>query len=867
MSKKLLLSWALAIVAALTCAIGASAGDEVEYDFSYVNLKFVITSPSTAKVVGCMNSSPSGSWIIPATATYSNNTYDVTAVDAGAFMYCDRITEMEIANSVDSIGQYAFYYCTRLASVTMPSTIKEIGMYAFCGCEGLLDVELPEGLTIVKSCVFYGCTSLTSVKLPNTLETIDSSAFYGCSDLTSVTIPNSVTYIGGNAFNGCSSMTTLLIGENCTFYRNGGWPVNIFAGCTSLSSIISLSQVAGPFHESVFEQTVYDNAVLHVPRRSIASYQSTDCWNRFAHVEGFNFEGDLDEVLNVPGGTIHFVSPGDYPWITMSEDGREYAQSGNAGVPSSVSILAATVTVDEESTVSFDFKAWGEGLSTVWDKCVFAVDATEVFRYGAYQNADWETFEVNLAAGTHTLTWRYTKDDSVDPTGDYFAIDNVAVRINLDPALNVEGGKIHFITEGDYPWIPVSDDGRDYAESGNGGISSSESILTATVNVVVNSTLSFDFKAWGEGSSTYWDKCEFDIDGVMQCSYGAYQNVNWETFTVDLPVGVHTLTWSYTKDSSVHPYGDYFAIDNVAITAKPVAPRGDVNNDGEVTIADVTALIDYLLSGDDSGINLDAADCDVDGSVGISDVTALIDYLLSGGWPSNVFTVGGVSFKMIPVQGGIFMMGASDDDTQASGNEKPAHQVTLSTYRIGETEVTQALWVAVMGSNPSSHSSSNGYEDDLSRPVEEVSWEDCQTFISKLNQMTGKTFRLPTEAEWEYAARGGSYSHNYVYSGGNDLNAVAWYRDNGDYQTHPVAQKLPNELGLYDMSGNVYEWCQDWYDSYSSEAQINPTGPTSGTRRVCRGGNAGDLSNCRVSFRNYSQTSSATDGLGLRLAL
>ena len=326
--------------------------------------------------------------------------------------------------------------------------------------------------------------------------------------------------------------------------------------------------------------------------------------------------------------------------------------------------------------------------------------------------------------------------------------------------------------------------------------------------------------------------------------------------------------WSYTKDGSVNPTGDYFAIDNVAITEKPEASRGDVDMSGNVNIADVTALIDYLLSGDASAINLDAADCDNSGSVNISDVTTLIDYLLSGSWPGETnITVGGVSFKMIAIEGGTFKMGASDGDTQASNSEKPAHQVTLSGYSICETEVTQALWVAVMGSNPSYFTSANGYEDDLSRPVEEVSWEDCQTFITKLNQMTGKTFRLPTEAEWEYAARGGKYSHDYVYSGGNDLDVVAWYRNNGDVQTHAVAQKLPNELGLYDMSGNVYEWCQDWYDSYSSEAQTNPTGPTSGTKRVMRGGNVGDTSSCRVSFRASNTPSSKANGLGLRLAM
>ncbi len=864
MSKKLLFSWVLALVAALTCAFGASAYGE--YDFTYNNLKFAITSSTTCKVVGSVPVSPSGTWSIPATATYNNKSYDVTAIEGGAFQNCDEITSMSIANSVDSIGQYAFRNCTRLANLTLPSTMKEIGMYAFIDCEALTAITLPEGLKTINSCLLYGCTSLKSVSLPSTLVTIESSAFRDCTSLLSVTIPNSVTNIAGNVFKGCSSMTTLVIGENCIFHDSTGWPVYIFAGCTSLSSITCLSATPTQCHETTFEQTVYDNATLTVPYGSKSTYQSTDCWNMFAHIEEMVPEFDLDEVLNVTSGNIHFTSIGDYPWTVNAEDGKEYAQSGNAGVPSSSSVLTATVTVDNTSTLSFDFKAWGEGTSTFWDKCLFTIDGEEQFSYGALQN-DWETFEVNLPAGTHTLTWSYTKDGSINPTGDYFAIDNVAISTDLDPVLNVPGGNIHFTSTGDYPWIPMSVGTREYAQSGNTGVPSSSSVLTATVGVEVKSTLSFDFKAWGEGTNTFWDKCLFAIDGVEQFSYGAYQN-DWKTYTVELPVGTHTLTWSYTKDGSVDPTGDYFAIDNVAITEKFDAPRGDVDMSGNVNIADVTSLIDYLLSGNASGISLDAADCDGNGSVNIADVTTLIDYLLSGGWTGEtVIKVGGVSFKMIAVEGGTFMMGASDSDTDAASIEKPAHQVTLSDYIIGETEVTQELWVAVMGSNPSYFTSANGYEGDLSRPVEQVSWEDCQTFITNLNQMTGKNFRLPTEAEWEYAARGGKYSHGYKYSGGNDLNVVAWNYNNADLQTHPVAKKQPNELGLYDMSGIVSEWCQDWSGNYGSEAQTNPTGPASGSARITRGGNAGNTTNCRVTCRSSSTPGNMGNGLGLRLAM
>ncbi len=229
----------------------------------------------------------------------------------------------------------------------------------------------------------------------------------------------------------------------------------------------------------------------------------------------------------------------------------------------------------------------------------------------------------------------------------------------------------------------------------------------------------------------------------------------------------------------------------------------------------------------------------------------------------KTFTVGSVSFTMKPVAGGTFIMGAtSEQGRAATSDEKPAHQVTLSDYYIGETEVTQELWQAVMGSNPSHFKGNN-------LPVEKVSWDDCQEFISKLNSITGQKFRLPTEAEWEYAARGGAKSRGYQYSGSNNIESVAWYFNNSRLRTHDVKTKQPNELGIYDMSGNVWEWCQDWYGSYSSSAQTNPTGPSTGSRRVRRGGSwYFEAWFCRVSNRRSSKAPGRrTDNLGLRLAL
>ncbi|MDD6166239.1 MAG: SUMF1/EgtB/PvdO family nonheme iron enzyme [Bacteroidales bacterium] len=229
----------------------------------------------------------------------------------------------------------------------------------------------------------------------------------------------------------------------------------------------------------------------------------------------------------------------------------------------------------------------------------------------------------------------------------------------------------------------------------------------------------------------------------------------------------------------------------------------------------------------------------------------------------QTFMVKGVEFKMIKVEGGTFSMGAtSEQGSDADDDEKPVHSVTLSDYYIGETEVTQELWEAVMGSNPSY------FEGDNQRPVENVSWNDCQKFIKKLNRLTGKEFRLPTEAEWEYAARGGKYSRGYKYSGSNNADEVAWYDSNSGSKTHPVKTKKDNELGLYDMSGNVWEWCNDRCGCYQSNSQTNPTGPSEGESRVLRGGGwcYFDMG-VRVSRRDYLTPGYRHIIIGLRLAL
>ena len=290
--------------------------------------------------------------------------------------------------------------------------------------------------------------------------------------------------------------------------------------------------------------------------------------------------------------------------------------------------------------------------------------------------------------------------------------------------------------------------------------------------------------------------------------------------------------------------------------------RGDVNQDGEVNVSDITDLIDYLLIVKGSEKRYDVND---DSKVSIEDVTALIDLLLSGEpQDDGIYSANGVEFRMIYVEGGSYMMGAKITETGSRTFEKPQHLVILSSFKIGETEVTQELWQAVMGNNPSH------FKGDPQCPVEHVTWYDCQEFISRLNEITGKKFRLPTEAEWEYAARGGDtwFTNYYLFSGSNTCRDVAWYSTNSDSTTHPVKQLLPSKIGTYDMSGNVCEWVNDWYEHYTDEEQINPRGPETGSFKVFRHGSwYNNAIENRISYRYMREPDYRINYLGLRLAL
>ena len=308
-----------------------------------------------------------------------------------------------------------------------------------------------------------------------------------------------------------------------------------------------------------------------------------------------------------------------------------------------------------------------------------------------------------------------------------------------------------------------------------------------------------------------------------------------ETLTINekLPIGKEISISTDQSGDKIYVDGNYLGISPIAT----YLPYGNYEVKAERSGKTVSKTINVAQSGGDDSVKLTF-------------------------FANQTITVNGISFTMIAVEGGTFLMGAVRElDSDADSDESPVHNVTLSDYYIGETEVTQDLWETVMKDRPSCFFGNK-------RPVERVSWNDCQEFITRLNQLTGMNFRLPTEAEWEYAARGGNKSQGYKYSGSNTIGDVAWYDGNSSSQTHEVKTKQANELGIYDMSGNVWEWCQDWYRNYNGSSQTNPTGPSSGSYCVHRGGgwnfNAGY---CRVSNRRDDNPGCRVYFLGLRLSL
>ena len=481
-----------------------------------------------------------------------------------------------------------------------------------------------------------------------TVAGIGAFAFYQCSSLISVKIPNSVTYISGQAFNGCGSLVRVEMGKNCDFYDeyNYGIGAKAFANCPNLTYITCWNKNPCSFFETAeyvnFDQTVFNNATLYVPRGSEATYQSLEGWRLFSHIQeidtDYNFDFCKDGIyykyrsgtsnavmvtfrdedynsysgdITIPAkvtnnGTSYNVTAIDclafkdcsYLWsvslpTSLDSIGR-YAFMNCTGlteieIPNTVAEMGSAVFQNCTALKSLQFPASLKVINSIMCSNCTALETliipskvtdvyTNAFRYCTalkkvicfpvlVPSMNYQTTFPTEAYNNATL---YTVDGAQGYTSPYGYWNNFTTKKPyselVDAALNVSGAPtIHFNSTGDYPWLVKSEGSRSYAQSGNTSLHSSASSLTAVVTLPASGTLYFDFKAWGESNSTgstHYDKCIFVVDGTTQFTYGAYCN-DWETFAVDLPAGTSSLEWRFSKDGSVNPTGDYFAIDNV----------------------------------------------------------------------------------------------------------------------------------------------------------------------------------------------------------------------------------------------------------------------------------------------------------------
>ena len=691
---------------------------------------------------------------IPETVTYRGKTYTVTGIDRLAFWECTNLEHISLPKTIQEIGERAFDRCTNLYSfcchaMTPPTIgygifdesvagdvlvgVPNSAFSAYEQTEGWNELALSElDYDFEQDGFFYRITGDNTVAVTQKehhfnhlvykgnvdipwrvtyqgkiywLNSVYDDAFVNCRDLTAVNIPNTgwVRTIGNSAFMYCTGLKRVTIPQSVTTIKNSA-----FSGCTSLETITCNAWTPPTIYTATFPSYVYNNATLRVPRGTKSSYQSKNYWKNFLNIEEFY---DLNEALNVEDGDLEFESDGIFAWTTVDEGDRVYAVSGNKGVPNSTSLLTAQVYVEENSILSFDFKAWGESFDGyAYDCCIFLIDGVEQFRYGARDN-NWETFIVELEPGEHMLEWSYEKDDMFNPAGDYFAVDNVQIKTNSYEAyacytssnttltfyydnqrssrpgttydLNTGNNHPGWETDGTnanvtkvvfdpsfanarptttYSWF--CDMGNLQSITGISYLNTSEVTnmvaLFANCKKMTNLDLSHfntskvtDMTGMFDGCSglTSLDLSSFNTSKVTKMIRMFYGNRNlrtiyvgngWSTeavtsstnmfiFCTNL-VGGQGTTYDVNYIDKTYAHIDGGPSNPGYFTDKNASLRGDVNGDGSVNISDVTALIDYLLSGNPSGVNLTAADCNQDSSVNISDVTSLIDYLLSGTW-------------------------------------------------------------------------------------------------------------------------------------------------------------------------------------------------------------------------------------------
>jgi formylglycine-generating enzyme required for sulfatase activity len=846
----------------------------------------------------------SGDLVIPSSAVhhkrcyYGSNdfecydtytTYPVTAINWRAFMDCVDLISVTMPNTITSIDEQVFLNCPKLTFIkclgaTPPDACFESfdeGVYqnttlyvplsaveVYRNAEGWknfqniigfyhYDFEVDGVCYLVTGdqevVVVHGEEAyqgnlvvpgtVTSEGTTYTVTGIGSGAFADA-NLGCLTLPVSISNnIASDAFEGSQIQSVYITGEGA--WTAGALPdgvgnLYVGSGVTAVpglqvnpTTIYSYSSVPPTCDENTF--TGYD-AELHVPASSLAAYFTAPYWSNFINIVGDAVEPteltlDNDSISILVGNQQLLTATIEPENATPSQVSWE---SSNEGVATVVDGMVQAVGVGE-----CDIKAWLLDKSAVCHVTVTEIAPTEVTLNQTFAKLEIGSQLALTAtvlpddATDKVITWASSNAEvaTVDSLGNVLAVG--PGECDITASCRDKQATCHVIVVEHFIFITL--DQHELSVLPN-------HIAMLTPNV---SPVSTDLRVTSSNPAV-----------------AAARMANGQIQVVGITEGTTIIT--------VNSADGYAEPDSCVVTV--YTERGDVNCDGFVNISDATRLITYLSTGNNTSMNEENADCNNDGLVNISDAIRLISYLSGNGTlvpkdptpvETETITVNGVAFEMVKVGGGSFMMGCTpEQDSEASNNEAPVHRVTLSTYYIGQTEVTQELWQAVMGSNPSN------FTDNPQCPVERVTWDDCQTFVAQLSQLTGKTFRLPTEAEWEFAARGGNKSQGYTYAGSNDLDEIAWFNDNSESATHPVGLKKANELGLYDMTGNVYEWCSDRYGLYPETPETDPVGPETGSSKIYRGGGWQALAkNCRNTRRNYFAPGVVRNYMGLRLVM
>ena len=535
-------------------------------------------------------------------------------------------------------------YAPAITTITIPNSVKTIGKYAFHRCYSLRTVVIGDGVTTIGESAFQRCYNMNEITLGKSVTSIGAYAFYfnGTYEVNGQTYLNEVNII-------CKSLTPPTLASN-SFVTNSDYyqnPYNMYRIKVTNPYAKSLYQAANywkNFYNINYTQAYdfYTGGIYYL----ITGSNTVKVINKRNSSVGLTSSSDTNYSGNITipntayysdlGKTYNVTAIGDYAFnevVAINLNSPAGASVPRAqGALKSVTMGSSVTSIGKEvfrNCTGLTQVTLGSGVTSIGTLAFYGCTALQrvtcqrstpaTIQSNTFDSNHYSTVKVYVPSMSAVNSYKaatYWKNF-------YTILPNDGTELNY--ALNAAGSSLSFSsTTASYPWVVMGDGTRIYAMSGNAGVHSSTSTIIAQVTVSKLSTVTFDFKAWGEGTS--YDKCIFLIDGVQQFSYGARDN-DWETFTADLPVGSHVLTWTYSKDGSQHPTGDYFAVDNVKVTEKAVE-TGDVNGDNNVSIADVTALIDLLLGG--GSVTNPACDVNGDGNVSIADVTALIDMLLSG---------------------------------------------------------------------------------------------------------------------------------------------------------------------------------------------------------------------------------------------